>query len=201
MGQQLFDPLNPLLDSWSIVSDQQEAMKDALWTGAARDIIPTFNLTVEQSEELLTAYDTLPIPDSAHLYADVVPFFTRLRSKENCPELLLITRGTKGLQQSKLDYLDISKFFDHAEIVGDHREGFSGKREAFEHYLHKLELTGGEVISVGDSAKDELAVGRELGMATVQTLRESVTKDPDAKHHIKSLEELWPIIGRERPAV
>ena len=102
---------------------------------------------------------------------------------------VLVTSGFRRLQESKIAALGARELFDeiHVDAVdGEHR----GKEAIFREVLARRGWPPGEVLVVGDNGESEIAAGNALGMRTVQTLRPGVPYAPNARSHIKSLEEL-----------
>lgn len=131
----------------------------------------------------------LEVKGPLQLYDDVLPALECLREKK-----LLLTSGFRRMQQSKIAALGIERFFESV-YIDEVRNGVTrGKLQVLREILDEWGLKACEVLIVGDSAESEIAAGNQLGMPTVQILRDGVRRTPDAKYHIKSLMELPKII-------
>lgn len=110
-------------------------------------------------------------------------------------ELFLVTSGFRRLQESKIQALGIRPCFRAIYIDAIDEPQHPGKRPLFEEILRSRDLQPAEVLVVGDNPESELAVGRQLGMPTVQTLRPGVNPTDDVPNHIHSLKELKEVLG------
>jgi putative hydrolase of the HAD superfamily len=102
----------------------------------------------------------------------------------------LVTTGFRRFQESKIAALGVARLFDavHVDALDSpHREG---KRAIFSRIAVEWGLTPDQVLVVGDSAESELRAGRELGMVTVQVLRDGVEACTWADYRIESLHDL-----------
>ncbi len=112
----------------------------------------------------------------------------------------LVTSGYRRLQESKVRALGIGDWFDAVIVDAVDDPDHPGKQAIFERLLAAERCAAGEVMVVGDNPVSELAAGRNLGMVTVQILRPGVVRSAEAMHHIDSLDELRPLMGRVRDA-
>jgi putative hydrolase of the HAD superfamily len=117
-------------------------------------------------------------------YADL-PALARLPVR-----LYLVTSGFLRLQRSKINALGIESLFVEVHIDAIDQPTRTSKKSIFAEILHSQGYEKHEVLVVGDSAESEIAAGNELGLTTVQILREGVVRSPAAKHHIEGLAEL-----------
>jgi putative hydrolase of the HAD superfamily len=76
----------------------------------------------------------------------------------------------------------------HIDAIEESRP--KGKLHAFKAILEAHGFSPKEVLVVGDNPDSEIAVGNQLGMATIQILRPGVAASPAATHRIHSLAEL-----------
>jgi putative hydrolase of the HAD superfamily len=108
----------------------------------------------------------------------------------------LVTTGFRRLQESKIRALGIDAWFERVIVDAIDEAEHPGKQSIFETILTGENCLAEKVLVVGDNPSSELAAGRNIGMVTVQTLRPGVTHWAGASHHIRSLDELWPLIRR-----
>ena len=105
-------------------------------------------------------------------------------------KLFLVTSGFRRLQESKVRALGIAHLFTEVHIDAIEESRLKGKLHAFKTILEAHGFSPKEVLVVGDNPDSEIAVGNELGMATIQILRPGVPASPAATHRIHSLAEL-----------
>jgi FMN phosphatase YigB (HAD superfamily) len=106
----------------------------------------------------------------------------------------LVTSGFRRLQESKVQALGIGKLLTGVHVDAIDEPGPRGKQRIFEAILQTQGYQPDEVLIVGDNPDSELAAGRRLGIATVQTLRAGVPKSELEDYHIRSLHELTPLV-------
>jgi len=136
-----------------------------------------------------TAFAQLAVPRTLRGYADL-PVLARLPVRR-----YLVTTGFLLFQQRKIDALGIGPLFAGVYIDAIDRPARTSKKAIFAEILASQGHVMDEVLVVGDSAESEIAAGNELGLATVQILREGVVRTGDAKHHIEDLAELEALLG------
>lgn len=107
----------------------------------------------------------------------------------------LVTSGFYELQKSKIDMLELNKYFERIFIDEVNSENRIGKEGFFKKILAEFNFSKNEVIIIGDNEDSELKVGNKLGMVTVQTLRPEVPRSDRVNFHIKTFSELGDIIG------
>ena len=104
--------------------------------------------------------------------------------------LFLVTSGFRRLQQSKIKALGIQSLFEAIYIDAIDETDRKGKQAIFKYILDNCSLKPAEVLVVGDNPDSEIEAGNQLGMKTVQILRDGVAHGNNATHHIYSLAEL-----------
>ena len=109
----------------------------------------------------------------------------------------LVTTGFRRMQESKLAALGIGHLFDAVYVDALDSERREGKAGVFRRIVAEYALTPAHVLVVGDSAEAELRAGRELGMVTVQVLRDTVEPCAWADHRIHTLSELASLVSAE----
>ena len=102
----------------------------------------------------------------------------------------LVTTGFRRFQESKIAALGIGHLFDAIYVDALDAPEREGKAGIFCRLVTEHELTPAEVFVVGDSAESELRIGRELGMVTVQVLRDEIAPCAWADRRIRGLYEL-----------
>ena len=102
----------------------------------------------------------------------------------------LVTSGFGLLQESKIQALEIARFFTEIHTDAIDQPGYRGKQAIFEEILSGHGLEPDQVLIVGDNHDSEIAIGVRLGIRTVQTLRPGVPRSANATHHIRTLHEL-----------
>jgi putative hydrolase of the HAD superfamily len=111
-------------------------------------------------------------------------------------QLLLLTNGSPGLQNLKLEITsEIAPYFDHIIISGDFGKG-KPDVDIFLHALSKSGLSPEDVLMVGDNLMTDILGAERAGIRSVWLNREE-----KARHHsiiptyeIQHLEELFPIL-------
>ncbi|HEX5438016.1 MAG TPA: HAD family hydrolase [Gemmatimonadaceae bacterium] len=124
----------------------------------------------------------MPYPDVAVLAQLALPRF-------------LVTSGFRRFQESKVATLGIGHLFDALYIDALDEPEREGKAGIFRRIVRERDLVPADVFVVGDSAESELRIGRELGMVTVQVLRDHVEPCAWATHRIHGLHELVALIA------
>ena len=107
----------------------------------------------------------------------------------------LVTSGFLRLQRSKISALGIEPLFTSVHIDAIDRPARTSKKAIFAEILQRHGYATHEVLVVGDSPESEIAAGNELGLATVQILREGVVRSGAATHHIAGLAELEGLLA------
>lgn len=102
----------------------------------------------------------------------------------------LVTTGFRRPQESKIAALGIGHFFDAIYVDALDEPEHEGKGGIFRRIVAEHGFAPGEVLVVGDSVDSELRIGRELGMVTIQVLRDDAEPCVWVSHCIRSLYEL-----------
>jgi len=128
-----------------------------------RDLAKSFG---QENEEIIEAgknkyydYDF----DEMDIFPDTKEVLSKLKGDF---KLVLLSQGKVSLQNRKIDYLGIRKYFDHIYLpeVGE-------KQLSFETALKELNLDSNEVLVVGDRIDTEIKIGNDLGMQTCRIMR------------------------------
>lgn len=102
----------------------------------------------------------------------------------------LVTSGNIHFQNLKINKLNIRNDFKEILIHDDGDPSHLGKIKLFEFILKKYRLNRNEVLVIGDNINSEIRAGNSLGMATIQILREGITKEDGATYYINDFYEL-----------
>lgn len=119
------------------------------------------------------------------------------RLKDNY-RLVLLTNGSPGLQQTKLEITpEIAPYFDQVIISGAFGRG-KPDPAIFEHALEKSGLERDEVLMVGDNLLTDILGASRAGIRSVWVNRESKppVKDVHPSYEIERLEDLFPLLEK-----
>lgn len=131
------------------------------------------------------AYQGLVVTTRLSTYPDVLPSLGALDLTK-----LLLTTGFRGMQESKIEALDIAHLFDAIYIDALDQGGGPGKQRLLQEILDTYHCRAAEVLVIGDSAENEIAAGNALGAVTVQMLRPGIVFSDAAQYHLTTLAEL-----------
>ena len=125
----------------------------------SRKIANLYNLPEEFCEEISNTINTLEVED-AILFPDAMASIDEL--KRIGYKLFLVTFGNRQMQEKKIKVLGLENVFDEIIIT----DNPLGKEKCFKEILIKYNLEPEQVLCVGDKIKDEIEVGKKLGMST-----------------------------------
>lgn len=185
-----FEPVLSVLRNSNLSEELKRQIEKQLWTTSLDYVIELYKVSADIADNLRQAYLTIEVPDGIKTFGD-----------EECIRALpvkkfLVTSGYRRFQQTKIDKLGIADLFDQVIIdVSDIPGQRPGKTKIFQDIMQANNWLPAEVVVVGDNPLSELGSGKSLGMITVQTLRPTVEKWPEADCHITSLCELQGIIN------
>ena len=123
------------------------------------EIANQYNLPEDFCEEISNTINTLEV-EGATLFPDTMASIDEL--KRTGYKLFLVTFGNREIQEKKIKVLDLESAFDEIIIT----ENPLGKEKCFKEILAKYGLEPEQVLCVGDKIKDEIEVGKRLGMST-----------------------------------
>ncbi len=126
----------------------------------SHEISSLYNLPDKFCKEISRIINTLDV-ESAILFPDTMDSLIEL--KRIGYKLFLVTFGNKKVQKKKIKVLGLEKAFNEIIIT----DKPVGKENCFEEILTKYHLEPEQVLCVGDKIKDEIEIGRKLGMPTV----------------------------------
>ena len=118
-----------------------------------------YNLPEDFCEEISNTINTLEV-EGAILFPGTMASIDEL--KRTGYKLFLVTFGNREIQEKKIKVLDLESAFDEIIIT----ENPLGKEKCFKEILAKYGLEPEQVLCVGDKIKDEIEVGKRLGMST-----------------------------------
>lgn len=118
-----------------------------------------YNLPEDFCEEISNTINTLEV-EGATLFPGTMASIDEL--KRTGYKLFLVTFGNREIQEKKIKVLDLESAFDEIIIT----ENPLGKEKCFKEILAKYGLEPEQVLCVGDKIKDEIEVGKRLGMST-----------------------------------
>ena len=125
----------------------------------SRKIANLYNLPEEFCEEISNTINTLEV-EAAILFPDAMASIDEL--KRIGYKLFLVTFGNRQMQEKKIKVLGLENVFDEIIIT----DNPLGKEKCFKEILIKYNLEPEQVLCVGDKIKDEIEVGKKLGMST-----------------------------------
>ncbi len=156
----------------------------------AREIASSYNLPEEFCAEVSKAINDLNVEGTV-LFPDTMNSINEL--KRLGYKLFLVTFGTREMQKKKIKVLGLEKAFDEIVITESPR----GKEKCFKEILVKYDLEPKQVLCVGDKIKDEIEVGKRLGMSTALMKHgrhyhfyKSEINDKEAYIHIAKISDL-----------
>lgn len=185
-----FKPVLDVLHTSQLSVEEKTKIEAQLWTTSLDDTIKLFAIPNDIAAAMRAAYLNVQVPDGIYTYGDEAVIRTMPQKK------FLVTSGYTKFQQSKIDKLGIADLFDGIIIdASDIPEQRKGKKAIFQEIMQANGWLPAEIMVVGDNPLSELAAGKAIGMITVQTLRPTVVKWPEADYHVSSLNELKNIIS------
>ncbi|MEK6766321.1 MAG: HAD family hydrolase [Planctomycetota bacterium] len=125
----------------------------------SRKIANLYNLPEEFCREISNTINTLEV-EAAILFPDAMASIDEL--KRIGYKLFLVTFGNRQMQEKKIKVLGLENVFDEIIIT----DNPLGKEKCFKEILIKYNLEPEQVLCVGDKIKDEIEVGKKLGMST-----------------------------------
>ncbi len=128
-------------------------------TDIYREIANLYNLSEKFYKEVSSVVNALDIKDIT-LFPDVTDSISKM--KRDGYKLILVTAGDRDLQEKKIKALGLERAFDEIIIT----DNLSGKEKCFKEVLIKYCLKPEQVFCVGDKIKDEIEVGKNMGMLT-----------------------------------
>lgn len=125
-----------------------------------REITKRYKLSDKFYNEISEPMDSMDI-ESTMLFPDTMDSIKELKRRRY--KLFLVTYGKRNVQKKKIKVLGLEKVFNEIKIT----ENPAGKEKCFMEILIQYRLEPEQVLCVGDKIKDEIEVGRKLGMNTI----------------------------------
>ena len=191
--------INPFEGLWGTFDDEGadfQLMKELVpeyrreaWTRALKKI----GIDDHELGQELAEYFPQARKESPFLYDETFRVLDQLKGRY---QLLLLTNGSPGLQQTKLEITpEISPYFDHIVISGAFGKG-KPDPALFEFALVKADLPPQDVLMVGDNLLTDIIGAEKAGIRSVWVNREN--KSPHESiiptYEIQHLEELLQIL-------
>lgn len=117
------------------------------------------------AQKALKAYNSSEVSD-IQPFPDVKPTLRQL--KKGGVKLFLVTVGVHQRQEKKIQLLGINNLFDEI-MISDQEVGML-LEECYEMLLKKHNLNAQEAAVVGDRVREELRIGKTMGMTTIRML-------------------------------
>tara|TARA_B110000977_G_C10955583_1_gene446435 strand:- start:442 stop:1077 length:636 start_codon:yes stop_codon:yes gene_type:complete len=102
----------------------------------------------------------------------------------------LVTSGLKEFQNKKIDALGIRGWFTEIYIDDPIDSKWKDKEEIMRLILNKHNYDISDLLVVGDNPESEIKAGNNIGIETIQILREGIKPSETATYSIKKLDEL-----------
>lgn len=165
-----------------------DAIIKDLWSAAWDLVISKYNIPKETIISSIDVLDNLDLKLTISTYPDY-QFI-----KELSVTKFLVTTSLTSLQKAKIRALNIENDFEKI-VINDTFIQAKTKLDIFRELIAEYNLIPEKTIVIGDNSASEIAAGNKLNMITIQILRSGVTRGNNAKHYIKSFEELSSLIN------
>lgn len=142
------------------------------------EIAKKYGAGSETVKQALRAYNSNEVSD-IQPFPDVVPTLKELKAQNY--KLFLITVGVHERQEKKVQQLGLYSLFDEV-VISDQEVGLL-LEECYEMLLKKEKLSAHEVAVVGDRVREELRIGKTMGMTTIRMLHGRFKMDSMAAYH------------------
>jgi len=167
-----------------------EEMLEACWERSFDEVARAYALPEPLCRAWSEAAGQLQITEPLQAYPDLSALWALpLR-------LFLVTTGYRRFQESKIAALDLLGRFEAIYIDPLGEPTRTGKEKVFWQLLREHQLGPAEVVVLGDSAESEIAAGRQLGLWTIQIIRDRTLPASSAHWRIQSLLELPKVLDQ-----
>lgn len=147
------------------------------------------HLTKATREAFITKLKNLPpLPELATYHDGYVV-------KETDTINYLVTSGLTEFQYQKIDALGIKDWFTEIFIHDPVRSEWTDKVGIMKFIIKTHGYHPSELLIVGDNPESEIKAGKDLGIQTIQIIREGIVKSALADRCIQTLEALPKIIA------
>lgn len=130
------------------------------------------------------AYAGLEITTPLRAYSDIAVLSSLPVAR------FLVTTGFRRLQESKIRVLGWDGLFAEIHVDAIDESPRRGKEGIFRSVMQAHGYRTDQLLVVGDSPDSEIAAGNRIGIATVQILRDGVSRGAGPTHYIGGLSEL-----------
>jgi len=191
MDAKIFEPFfNHLVLKLKTNFDQQviERIVNDLWQRPFDIVIKKYNIPFTTIAESIDLLENLDLNLKISTFQDY-SFIKNMQTQK-----LLVTTGLTVLQKAKIKALKIENDFDKI-IINDTLRETKTKQDIFFDLKLEFNLNPVTTYVIGDNCESEIKAGNALNFTTIQILRENVIKGDNARHYIKSFDELDLIIN------
>lgn len=145
------------------------------------EIAKKYKASKDVVHKALRAYNSNEV-SNIQPFPDVIPTLKQL--KVNGFKLFLITVGVHERQENKIKLLGLSSLFDEV-IVSDQEVGLL-LEECYQMLLKRYSLSAEDVAVVGDRVREELRIGKTMGMTTIRMLHGRFKLDSSVDNFYKA---------------
>lgn len=110
----------------------------------------------------------------------------------------LVTSGLTEFQNQKIDALGIRDWFTEVFIDDPITSEWKDKEEIMRFIIKAYGYQPSELLVIGDNARSEIKAGNDIGIETIQILREGTEYSGMADRTIRTLEELSDFIEENK---
>jgi FMN phosphatase YigB (HAD superfamily) len=191
VGRQFLEPMFAALrrtNKGCVPENRLQEAFDAFWSNAYDWVAREYGFSDEMCEAGWAAASKVEIDAPMHGYPDIAEL-------ANLPaKLFLVTSGFRRLQESKIKALGFRSRFVEVHVDDIEEADRKGKEGIFQDILQRHGFSPREVLVVGDNPESEIKAGNNLGIPTVQILRQGVRRGTNATHYIHTLLELRALL-------
>lgn len=191
--------INPFEGLWGTFDDEGESFQKM------KEIVPGYRqeawtrglqkMGIEDGEFGRELAELFPQERKKHpfLYEETFKVLDQLKGRYN---LVLLTNGSPGLQQTKLEITpELVPYFDHIIISGAFGRG-KPDPSIFQHVLAECQVTAEDALMVGDNLMTDILGASRTGIRSVWINRENneLNGEVTPTFEIDNLEKLFPIL-------
>ncbi len=195
--------INPFEGLWGTFDDEGDDFQEmkkivpeyrrAAWIGGLKRI------GIEDAALGRRLADHFPVARKQHpvLYDETLHVLEELKERY---DLLLLTNGSPGLQNIKLEITpEIAPYFAHIVISGEFGKG-KPDPGIFDYALNKFGYTADDVLMVGDNLMTDIIGANQAGIRSVWINREGKAPHDSIKptYEVASLKDLLQLLEQEQ---
>lgn len=158
------------------------------WSIPMDEVFAKYNTPKKIRDQALIKFNEIDFHLEIYTYDD----YEILKSIEK--EKMLVTTGYERLQLAKVKALKIKQDFKEIFIDNPISKNRKYKLGIFKEILEKEKLKPEQIWVIGDSVDNEIKAGKELGMNTIQRLKNGDKKSSFSDFGISTFHELNKII-------